>query len=139
MSYPIVAQTPSVADCRRLREISGLSPRGLEAAERGLPNTLFGVTVFDGDVAIGMGRVVGDGGSVYQIVDIAVDPAYQGKGLGKAIMGALMDFLHETAPPSAYVSLIADGDAKYLYEKFGFAPVAPKSIGMALVIGEQKP
>lgn len=139
MSYELVAKTPSAAECRRLRERSGLTPRGQEAAERGQPNTLFGVSVLAGDMIVGMGRVVGDGGSVYQIVDIAVDPDHQGKGLGKAIMAALMGFLNDTAPPTAYVSLIADGDARHLYEKFGFSPVAPKSIGMALVIGTKAP
>ncbi|RZA16983.1 MAG: N-acetyltransferase, partial [Proteobacteria bacterium] len=36
------------------------------------------------------------------------------------------------APASAYVSLIADGDAKHLYAKYGFQPVMPASIGMAM-------
>lgn len=34
-----------------------------------------------GNRAVGMGRVIGDGGCFFQIVDIAVDPADQGQGL----------------------------------------------------------
>ena len=35
-----------------------------------------------------MGRVIGDGGLFFQVVDIAVEPAHQGRGLGKAIVAA---------------------------------------------------
>lgn len=45
-----------------------------------------------------MGRAVGDG-LFYQIVDIAVDPAHQRRGLGKAIMAGLMDQLKRIARP----------------------------------------
>jgi ribosomal protein S18 acetylase RimI-like enzyme len=68
----------------------------------------------------------------YQITDVAVELAHQGKGLGKAIMQALVEHLRAHAPASADISLIADGPAKHLYEKFGFKATAPASIGMAL-------
>ena len=65
------------------------------------------------------------------MTDIAVEPAHQGRGLGKAIMARIAAFLEETLPDGAYVSLIADGDAHRLYSQFGFEPTAPHSIGMA--------
>ncbi|WMT92227.1 GNAT family N-acetyltransferase [Pelagibacterium sp. H642] len=136
MDYSIIARTPDVETFARLRAISGLSPRSRDGMEKGLPNTLFAVLVLHGDRAVGMGRIIGDGGTAYQITDIAVDPAHQGKGLGKAIMGELMAWLEREAPQDAYVSLIADGDAKYLYAKFGFEPVMPASIGMARVMAK---
>ena len=37
-------------------------------------------------------------------------------------------------PVSAYVSLVADGDAKYLYEKFGFVESAPVAVNMEYVM-----
>jgi len=133
--YAFAAETPSVEDYRRLRAVSGLSAKTPEAAERGLPGTCHGVVVRCEGRAVAMGRVIGDGGCFFQIVDMAVEPAHQGQGLGKRIFGDLMDWLRETAPPSAYVSLIADGEARHLYAKFGFEPVMPASIGMALWIG----
>jgi ribosomal protein S18 acetylase RimI-like enzyme len=132
--YQLNIGTPSVEDYRRLREIAGLSPKGQEAAEKGLPNTIYGTTIRFQAETVAMGRVVGDNGCFYQIVDIAVDPAHQGKGLGKIIVSSLVDFLQAEAPDGAYVSLIADGPAKYLYAKFGFEPVAPESIGMAFLV-----
>ncbi|MEQ8599597.1 MAG: GNAT family N-acetyltransferase [Devosia sp.] len=132
--YELVLQPPSVEDYLRLRIVAGLSPKTHEQAEKGLPNSWCGVTVVHDGAAIGMGRIIGDGGTAFQIVDIALDPSHQGKGLGKQIMAALMARLKAEAPEGAYVSLIADGDARHLYAKYGFEPVMPASIGMARLL-----
>lgn len=137
--YALVVGTPVVDDYRRLRRVAGLSEKTQAAAEAGLPNTWFAVTIRHDGRTIGMGRIIGDGGTAFQIVDIAVEPEHQGKGLGKRIMAALVDHLRAKAPSSAYVSLIADGDAKHLYAKYGFEPVMPASIGMAQWIGPGTP
>ena len=129
--YTIVAGAPALDDYLRLRIVAGLSPKTVEQAGIGLPNTWYGVTVLHDSHTIGMGRIIGDGGTAFQIVDIALEPEHHGKGLGKAIMAALMDHLNAHAPEGAYVSLIADGDARHLYAKYGFEPVMPASIGMA--------
>lgn len=134
-SYTIVAQTPSVADYMRLRLAAGLSAKTEEQARLGLPNSWFGVLVVHDEHVVGMGRIIGDGGTAFQIVDVALEPAHHGKGVGKAIMQALMSHLEENAPAGAYVSLIADGDARHLYAKHGFEPVMPHSVGMAKRIG----
>lgn len=132
--YQLVRETPAVADYMRLRAVSGLTPFAEAAVRAGLPGTIAAVVArFDG-VAIGMGRVIGDGGLFFQLTDIAVDPTHQGHGLGKAIVEALLDLLARRISAPAYVSLIADGEAKRLYAQFGFAPVAPKSQGMAQVL-----
>lgn len=128
--YTLVKTPPSIEAYRRLRKLSGLSPKSLAAAEAGLPNTWYGVHMTSCDEVVGMGRIVGDGGCHFQIVDIAVLPEHQRRGLGKEIMTALMTYLDAHAPESAYVSLIADGPAKDLYAMFGFQATAPVSIGM---------
>lgn len=132
--YTLRPESPGIDDNLRLRLEAGLSPRTREAAERGLPNTLFGVTLLHGDDVIGMGRIVGDGGTSFVVVDIAVVPAHQKRGLGIAIMAALDAWLREHAPEGAHISLIADGEAKHLYAKFGFRDVGPASIGMHYVL-----
>ena len=132
--YVLIPRTPTVPEYRGLRRGSGLSDKTEEAAVRGLPATLHSVVIEHNGDAIGMGRVIGDGGTAFQVVDIAVLPEHQGKGLGKRIVSALVDWLHANAPKSAYVSLIADGPAKDLYAQYGFEPTAPASIGMAFRI-----
>lgn len=124
---------PTVATYQHLRVAAGMSAKSTEAAAKGLPNSLFAVQVLLGDEVVGMGRIIGDGGCFFQVTDIAVLPAHQGKGLGKRIMGEIMQFIETDVPQSAYVSLIADGQAQELYAQFGFKHTAPVSVGMALV------
>lgn len=132
MRYELVERLPSVEEHGRLRIAAGMAPRSAAAASKGLPNSLMGVVIELDERAIGMGRVVGDDGLFYQLVDIAIDPAHQARGLGKRIVANLVERLRASVPAEAYVSLIADGDAKYLYAQFGFEPTTPASIGMAM-------
>jgi ribosomal protein S18 acetylase RimI-like enzyme len=129
--YHFIPSVPPVDDFLRLREVSGLSHRPREAAERALPNSLYGVHVKTAGQIAGMGRVVGDGALNFEIVDIAVDPAHQGRGLGRGIMEHIMGYLDEHAPKGALISMMADVPA--LYEKFGFQLMRPKSEGMYMV------
>ncbi|WP_168208462.1 GNAT family N-acetyltransferase [Janthinobacterium tructae] len=130
--YTIRLAIPAIATYQLLRVAAGLSAKSTEAAAKGLPNSLFAVQVLLGDEVVGMGRIIGDGGCFFQVVDIAVLPAHQGKGLGKLIMREIRQFIDSDVPESAYVSLIADGQAQDLYAQFGFRHTAPASVGMAL-------
>ena len=132
--YSVVHKVPDVESYQALRAGSGLSHKSAEAARLGLPNSLFSVLVLHQGVAIGMGRVIGDGGTAFQVVDIAVLPDHQGNGLGKLIMQEISLYLQHAVPSTGYVSLIADGPAKNLYAQFGFQPTEPVSIGMALPV-----
>ncbi|PTT78512.1 N-acetyltransferase [Pelomonas sp. HMWF004] len=130
-SYTTLHATPAVDTYQRLRVASGLSPKSAEAAARGLPNTLFAVQVLCDGEPVGMGRVIGDGGTAFQVVDIAVLPAHQGRGLGKRVMAEIAAWLQAHVPESGYVSLLADLPADALYAGFGFVPTAPRTVGMA--------
>ena len=130
----LIERFPGVEDYCRLRSAAGMSPKTLEAARKGLPNTLYGVSLQNEDEVIGMGRIIGDGGCFYTVVDIAVAPAFQGRGLGKLIMNALDAWLRKNAEPSAYVTLVADGEARHLYAKYGFVETAPASVNMEYVV-----
>jgi predicted N-acetyltransferase YhbS len=132
--YNLTIGIPPVEDYCRLRVSAGLSAKSAEAAATGLPNTLFGVLILKDNQVVGMGRVVGDGGLFYQVVDTAVEPAHQRRGLGKAIVGKIVEHLKQSALTGAHVSLIADGDARHLHAQFGFEPTAPASIGMAFTV-----
>lgn len=117
---------------QNLRTASGLSAKTKVAAEIGLKNSIYSVLLKKQDECIGMGRIIGDGGCFCQVVDICVLPEFQGQGLGKLIMKRIVDFIKMKLPASCYVSLIADGDAMYLYEQLGFQETLPASRGMYL-------
>ena len=128
--YQLIERIPTIEEYRELRRLSGLSGKSEAATARGLPNTIHAVVIEHAGETIGMGRVIGDGGTAFQVTDIAVLEGHRGKGLGKQIVAALVDWLKANAPPTAYVSLIADGPAKALYAQYGFAETAPESVGM---------
>lgn len=131
MSINVLYEIPNAQEYNNLRIASGLSPKDEVASEVGLKNSIFIVTLRDSDKLVGMGRIIGDKGCFYHIVDIVVAPAYQGNGLGKLIMSEINKYLENNIPKSSYVSLIADVPADKLYKKFGFEYSAPKSVGMA--------
>ncbi|MGI9628557.1 MAG: GNAT family N-acetyltransferase [Longimicrobiales bacterium] len=119
-------EIPAPDEYCELRKASGLSPMSVQAAERGLPNSLYSVTVRNAGNLVGMGRVVGDGLHV-QVVDIAVLPAFQGRGISRIIMETVMAYIDREVPTCAVVSLLADID--WLYHKFGFRE-STRSTGM---------
>ncbi|WP_049969693.1 GNAT family N-acetyltransferase [Haladaptatus cibarius] len=129
MTYDVRDELPTVEEFIALREAADMASRSRKAVEQGLPNSVFGVTVVDetGEV-VGMARIIGDGGSVYQIGDMAVHPDHQRQGLGSRMMERLMAYLDENAPEGAYVNLMADVEG--FYEQFGFEYTAPVSRGM---------
>ncbi|VTP13637.1 Acetyltransferase (GNAT) family protein [Phytobacter ursingii] len=131
MKYVFVNNVAPAEDFCRLRVISGLTPRPLDAAKRALPASCYGVHIEYAGQIVGMGRIIGDGALNFEIVDIAVDPGHQGNGLGRKIMQNLMSWFENHVSPGAYITLVAD--VPELYEKFGFKKVRPESEGMALV------
>ncbi|MEM9048353.1 MAG: GNAT family N-acetyltransferase [Pseudomonadota bacterium] len=130
--YRLDPEPPSVEEYLRLRADGGLSPFSPEAAAKALPRSLIAVTIRQDGMAVGMGRAVGDGGCFVQIVDIVVAADHRGHGLGVRIMEHLLARLRQILPVTAHVSMLADPPADRLYARFGFAPTAPRSIGMAL-------
>jgi ribosomal protein S18 acetylase RimI-like enzyme len=130
MGIAVSYEIPDAQEYNNLRIVSGLSPKDEVASEVGLKNSIFIVALRDSDKLIGMGRIIGDKGCFYHIVDIAVAPSYQGNGLGKRIMSEIDTYLENNIPKNSYVSLIADIPADELYKKFRFEYSAPKSVGM---------
>lgn len=126
----VKVETPTPEQHQMLRVKAGMPKRSDQATIKGLKHTLFGVCLYLEDDIVGMGRVVGDGGMVFHLVDIVVDPECQGLGLGKLIMEHLMDWILQEADETAIISLIADIPADGLYRQFGFDYSRPESVGM---------
>lgn len=95
----------------------------LEQAKLAMDNTLFRVSVFDGEQIVAMARVIGDMGLCYYIKDVIVLPEYQGKGIGRLLIDELLKFINENGVPNThiFVELCAMPDKIPFYEKFGFA------------------
>ncbi|TRD21715.1 GNAT family N-acetyltransferase [Palleronia caenipelagi] len=111
---------PIVGEYLELRNIAGMGKRSPQAAAKGLEHTLHVVTVRDGARLVGMGRVVGDGGTAVTITDIAVDPGWRRLGIATGILNRITDWCRAELPRTCFVSLIADPGAFALYHKAGF-------------------
>jgi ribosomal protein S18 acetylase RimI-like enzyme len=131
--YHLVAAAPPVADYLRLRREAGLSPKTEEQARAALPGSWAACHVVHEETGevVGMGRLLGDGGWYFHVMDMAVLPAHQRRGLGDAVLTALLRLIEDTAPAGAYVNLLADPPGRRLYERHGFTDTAPASVGMA--------
>ncbi len=130
----VVDGPPALEDYLRLRAESGLSPKTREQAEAGAHGAWAACHVVDVESGetVGMGRVLGDGGWYFHVVDMAVLPAYQRRGIGAAVLQTLLDRIAEQAPPNPYVTLMADVPGRPLYARFGFVETAPGTVGMVL-------
>ncbi|MBD1584979.1 GNAT family N-acetyltransferase [Pseudoalteromonas sp. S16_S37] len=128
MTIKFEEKVPSPKEFCDMRVKAGLSPKSLKAATIALPNSLYGISIRNGDELIAMGRVVGDGACNFEVADVAVDPSYQGRGLGRKVMEYIDSYLSSVALDGSYVSMIADEPA--FYEKLGYKLVSPSSEGM---------
>ncbi|WP_298435534.1 GNAT family N-acetyltransferase [uncultured Jannaschia sp.] len=112
---------PDAEDYVALRAACGLSARSLAAARTALPASLHAVTCREGVRLLGIGCVVGDGGCFVQLVDIAVHPDAQGRGVGRAITRRLVAWCEARLHPTCHIALVSSTRAVPLYAAEGFA------------------
>jgi ribosomal protein S18 acetylase RimI-like enzyme len=68
--------------------------------------------------AVGMGRTISDGVSDAYIQDVVVFPDRRGEGIGRKIVGELLD--HARNHGLSWIGLIAEKDSRGFYEPLGF-------------------
>jgi ribosomal protein S18 acetylase RimI-like enzyme len=130
----LVPGPPGLDDYLRLRAESGLTPKSREqgaAAVNGAWSAVHVVDTATGET-VGMGRVIGDGGWYFHVIDMAVLPSHQRRGIGAAVLETLLDDIATRAPADPYVTLMADEPGRPLYRRFGFEETGPRTVGMAL-------
>lgn len=129
---------PTVEDYLRLREEAGLSPRTTRQAEGAVAGSwrFCHVRHLPTGETVAMGRLIGDGGWNFHVVDMAVLPSHQRLGLGDRVLTWLIDEVRREAP-GAYLSLFADPPGRRLYERHGFRE-GVESVGMTMVLDEER-
>ena len=100
----------------------GWDAPGLDQIEKALEGSLATFCACDGDMPVGMARLMGDGGMSFYIKDFAVLPDYQGQGVGRALMNAMESWIEKQLQPGWAVSLelISSKGRESFYAKFGF-------------------
>ena len=87
--------------------------------EQGYKNSLLVLAAYDNDELLGIIRVVGDGFSIIFVQDILVFPSKQRKGVGTALLKAVLDRYHDVRQ----IELTTDNTPKTLafYKSLGFS------------------
>ena len=88
------------------------------------------IFVFHANKLVGMGRVISDGTYQAAMYDVAVLPAYQGKGIGRFIVQSLVGYC-----ASCHVILYASPGKEPFYEKSNFRRL---KTGMALFVNAER-
>lgn len=100
----------------------GWEPSCIGQVRVALLHTIATFTAYDSGQAIGMVRLIGDGGMSFYLKDFAVIPSYQSKGAGTLLLESVEKYIRESIPANWAVSLelISTKEAVLFYKKRGF-------------------
>ena len=108
----------------RLIERAPLGTRDPEAMLRACEGSHTVCTAWHGETLVGFGRAISDGQYQSVIYDVVVLPEVQGRGVGRAVMEAILDRLPDPANVLIYVVPGKQG----FYRQLGFGDL---TTGMA--------
>ena len=97
----------------RAAPLGNKQPANLKTA---FTNSMYRCFVYEGGRLVGVGRALADGADCSYICDIAVLPSHQGTGLGKEIVGRLV----ERSRGHKKIILYSVPGKEPFYRKFGF-------------------
>ncbi len=105
-----------------LRKVVGWVEFPLEQAKACIDKAYMVMCVRDDDKAIGVVRLLWDGGYIAFLSDVIVAPEYQGQGIGRKLVETSIAKLKEGMKPGYKVKITLNSakDKEHFYEKFGF-------------------
>lgn len=108
------------AEIRRLYTEVGWTAytENMSVLEQGYKNSLLVLAAYENDELLGIIRIVGDGFTIIYVQDILVFPREQRKGVGTALMKAVLD----RYPDVRQIELATDNTSKTVafYKSLGF-------------------
>lgn len=99
----------------KLLELVGMSFCESEVHRISFENSYASIFVFDEDKLIGFGRMISDGVRQSALYDIAINPDYQGQGIGKEIVSRLI-----AKTPNCNIILYASPGKENFYKRLKF-------------------
>ena len=87
-----------------------------------LQNSLATFAAYEDGKAVGMVRLIGDGGMSFYIKDFAILPSHHGHGIGTRLIRTLEEYIRNIVVPGWTVSLelISTKEAVPFYRRMGF-------------------
>lgn len=128
------SNTISTEDYCFLRNSVGFSVVSENQARTAIEKSDFIITANVNNITVGMVRLITDGLQAL-IMDLAVHPDYQRKGIGKCLMIKIKEYLQSIVKndDKILINLITDSSKLKFYERLGFN----KAEGMRLRIGNK--
>ena len=116
-----------------LRNSVGWNNFAEEQVSKSINNAILNITVIDEGETVAMGRLIGDG-IYYLIVDVVVQPEYQGQGIGSTIIDILLKYVENHTPNDgrASVQLIAEKGKEEFYINRGFKLIPHEFCGSGM-------
>ncbi|MCL1951552.1 MAG: GNAT family N-acetyltransferase [Oscillospiraceae bacterium] len=126
----------STEEYAMLRASAGWRALSARQAEAALNSSTFLVAARDGARAVGMARLMGDGGYFAVVLDVVVLPEYQGRGIGREMMTRAVRHIQSGLRPGehSYTILTCAPGKEGFYEKMGFYRVPNEDEGAGLVM-----
>jgi GNAT superfamily N-acetyltransferase len=130
---------PSATNYNIIRRLNDWPEYLTEDTQIALKNSIFWVTVYDGEQLVGMGRVLGDTRTCFYIQDVMVTPKRQKEGIGSIIMNQIMEYIHLNAIKNAYIGLMSRKGVEGFYEKYQFVSRPNNTMGHGMVVPNFSP
>ena len=134
MEIEISERLPSPEEYNQLRSMVGWGTYEHEVIAKALPNTLYCVCALIDNKAVGMARVIGDGGLTYYILDVIVIPEYQRQGIGTVMMNRVMGFIRAHASENSIIALMSARGKESFYERYGFVQRPNDRLGCGMTL-----
>ena len=128
-NFQLKLSSPSAMEFLALRSKVGWQRVDIDAAQTSLVNSLFHVAIYDDVQLIAMARVIGDGVMYFYVQGVAVDPDYQGLGLGSALMESIENYLKSATKKGATIGLLSVKGKEAFYRRYGYLERPNASLG----------
>lgn len=94
----------------------------IQQVQKALKNTMATFTAYENNNAVGMVRLIGDGGMSFYMKDFVVIPSFQSQGVGAILIESIEKYIKEKIDINWAVSLelISSIEAVGFYKKKGF-------------------
>ena len=119
-----------------LRESVGFKNLSTIQAQRAIDNCLYSIVAYDGDMPVGMGRIVGDGAVICYIQDLVVIPGYQRFGIGGQILDRLIKYVESITMEETemMLDLMCAKGREGFYKKHGFIARPNENLGPGMIM-----
>ena len=117
-----------------MRKKAGWVEFPVEEARVCVQNAYLVLCVRDEEKAIGIVRLLWDGGYVAFLSDLIVDPDYQGRGIGRELVETVIRRIRNELKPGYKVKLTLNSSIgkEPFYEKYGFRARPNEDAGAAM-------